>query len=59
MLSKARLKNVQIYSLFKCLKVSFLGQFLVGGQGQGGMAPMASLGPPLDIQSLNPLIFQV
>ena len=44
MLSKVRLKNVQIYSLFKCLKLSFLGQFLVGGQGWGAMAPMAPPG---------------
>ena len=37
------------YSLFKCLKLSFLGQFLIVGQGfgVGAMTPMASLGPPL------------
>ena len=29
------------YSLFKCLKLSFLGQVLAVGQGSGGMTPMA------------------
>ena len=36
--SEVRLNNFQFYSLFKYLKQSFLGQYLVGGQGQGGMA---------------------
>ena len=45
MLSKLRLKKFQIYPLFKCLKLSVLGQFLVGGQGPrgGGHGPY---GPP-------------
>ena len=37
--SEVRLKIFQIYSLFKCLKLLFLGQFFVGGQGQGGHGP--------------------
>ena len=45
MLSKLRLKKFQIYPLFKCLKLSVLGQFLVGGQAQGGgMVPMVPPG---------------
>ena len=39
-------KFFQMYSLFKCLKLSFLGQFLVGGQDQGH-GPYGPLGPPL------------
>ena len=37
----------QIFKFTHYIKLSFLGQFLVGGQGRGGMAPMAPLGPPL------------
>ena len=48
--SEVRLKIFQIYSLFKCLKLSFLGQFLVGGQGQGGHGPY---GPPGSATEIN------